>query len=53
MYRDWALRYCLGVWIYAADVRGTGDLLYEMCHVAQRMEVTAALMGEHYKYGYG
>ena len=44
---------CLWVWTYAEGVGGTGDPLAEMSHVGQRIEVTAALMGEDYKYGYG
>lgn len=39
------------VWIYAKEVRKTGALLYEACHVGQRIEVTAALMGRGLQIG--
>lgn len=47
------MRSCLWVGIYGEEGGRTGDLLYEVSHVGQRIEVTAALMGEDYKYGYG
>ena len=31
--------------MYAEEVGESGGLLYEVCHVGQRIEVTAALMG--------